>query len=83
MILDAKECIFHFNRAHLGDPTIPMWTLKAKGQTFSVNHVSSTLPWSTKETPNNPHTKGSIKFKNCRISIDNNLNATIEPNKSN
>jgi hypothetical protein len=35
------------------------------------------MPWSTKETSDNPHTKGSIKFKNCKLVIDDDNNATI------
>jgi hypothetical protein len=31
--------IFHFNKAHLQDPNIPMWVLKSKGQTHYVHHV--------------------------------------------
>ena len=67
----AKEAVFHFNKGHLADPSIPMWVLKAKGQTFYVDHVDSHIGFSTKETPDNPHTKGSIKFKNCSIAIAN------------
>lgn len=69
--------MFHFNKGHLADPTIPMWVIKAKGQTFYVNHVDVNCPFSTKETPDNPSTKGSLKFKNCRLEIDDNQNATI------
>lgn len=46
-----------------------MWVLKAKGNTYYVKHVTSTVGWSTKETPNNPHTKGSLKFKNVNVDI--------------
>lgn len=53
-----------------------MWVIKAKGQTFYVDHVESSIGFSTKETPDNSHTKGSIKFKNCLISIESNV-ATI------
>ena len=81
MNIIAKECIFHFNRAHISDPTIPMWVIKAKGETHYVHHVTANCPWSTKETPNNPSTKGSLKFKNCEISIDQDLNAIISSNK--
>jgi hypothetical protein len=35
------------------------------------------MPWSTKETPGNEKTKGSIKFKKCKLSIDSDNNATI------
>lgn len=69
---------FHFNKAHLTDSTIPMWVLKLKGQTYYVSHVSSTAPWSTKETPDNPATKGSLKFKKVVVSIHDG-EAVIEP----
>lgn len=56
--------VFHFNKGHLSDPTIPMWTLKMHGDTYYVDHVTGTnLEFSTKETPDNPTTKGSIQFK--------------------
>jgi hypothetical protein len=50
---------------HLQNPEIPMWVIKHKGQTYYVNHVdvSPGVGFSTKETPDNPHTKGSIKIK--------------------
>lgn len=79
MDIETKEAIFHFNKAHLQDPSIPMWIIKTKGETHYINHVTANCPWSTKETPDNPATKGSIKFKNCRITIDENLEATITP----
>ena len=49
----CKDLVFHFNKGHLADPTIPMWVVKAHGVTFYVNHVTSEMPWSTKETPGN------------------------------
>ena len=54
-----------------------MWVLKAHGVSLYVNHVDATIPWSTKETGMNPHTKGSIKFKKCKLVIDGDNNATI------
>ena len=66
----CKDCVFHFNKKHLEDDTIPMWVLKFKGETFYVNHVDCSVPWSTKETPDNSHTKGSIKVKDCVVTID-------------
>lgn len=47
-----------------------MWVVKAKGESYYVDHVECTLPWSTKETPDNAHTKGSIKVKRCLLTID-------------
>ncbi len=54
-----------------------MWVVKAKGESYYVEHVVCSVPWSTKETPNNSHTKGSIKLKNCLITIDDDNVATI------
>lgn len=69
--------MFHFNKAHLTDQTIPMWVLKFHGETLYVNHVDCTVPWSTKETSDNPHTKGSIKVKNCLLTINDTNEATV------
>ncbi len=73
---DKRESIvFHFNKKHLQDSTIPMWIIKHKGETHYVDHVdvSEGVGFSTKETPDNPHTKGSIKFKG-RLSINDDDN---------
>lgn len=67
----CKELIFHFNKKHLEDNTIPMWILKTKGQTFYAKHVDCQVGWNTKETPTNPSTKGAIKIKNCILTFDN------------
>lgn len=77
------EIIFHFNKMHLQDTTIPMWVIKAKGQTYYVDHLDmdSGIGFSTKETPDNPSTKGSIKFK-AKIQItttDEGIIARIYP----
>lgn len=53
-----------------------MWVVKCRGDTYYVNHVdvSPGVGFSTKETSNNPHTKGSIKFKaNLNIEESNNI----------
>lgn len=50
-----------------------MWVLKVKGQSYYVSHVEvkPTVGFSTKETADNPHTKGSLKFKGtCTIFED-------------
>jgi len=59
----VERIVFHYNKAHNSDATIPQWVIKHKGQTFYVNHVDSKVGFSTKETPENPHTKGSIQFR--------------------
>lgn len=75
-----RNIIFHFNKMHLQDSTIPMWTIKLKGQTYYIHHLDSKIGFSTKENPSSEHTKGSLKFKGT-ISIkeiENKIIATIE-----
>ena len=73
----CKDVVFHFNKKHLEDQTIPMWVLKFHGETLYVNHVDCNIPWSTKETPDNNHTKGSIKVKEVLLQIDDDNCATL------
>lgn len=70
------DIVFHFNKSHIENPAIPTWVLKIKGESYYVNHVDCEAPWSTKETPDNLHTKGSLKFKNVNVLIEDN-NAKI------
>lgn len=67
--------MFHFNKKYLQDPTIPMWVVKHKGETYYINHMT-VLPnvgFSTKETPDNSHTKGSIKLRGkLKVYVDEN-----------
>lgn len=55
--------MFHYNKKHNEDQTIPCWVIKTKGQTFYVNHLDSQVGFSTKETPDSTHTKGALQFK--------------------
>ena len=73
-----EEIVFHFNKKHLMDPTIPMWVIKCRGDTYYVDHVdvSPGVGFSTKETPNNNSTKGAIKFK-ANLTIEENNNIKI------
>jgi hypothetical protein len=52
-----------------------MWVIKHKGHSHYVNHVdmSPGVGFSTKETPDNAHTKGSIKFR-AKLTIEENDN---------
>lgn len=63
---------FHFNKGHLQDPTIPMWVVKAKGKSFYVDHVEANAAWTTRETPE-ASTKGSLRFKNCFLKIEDGI----------
>jgi hypothetical protein len=74
----CRDVVFHFNKKHLEDAAIPMWVIKTSGKTYYVDHVTSTVPWSTKETPNNAHTKGAIKLKKVKLTINDDNEATIE-----
>ena len=60
---DRERIVFHFNKASIGNKDIPMWTIKHKGNTYYVDHVDSEIGFSTKETPDNEHTQGSIMFR--------------------
>ena len=73
----CKDVVFHFNKKSIEDPSLPAWVLKFKGESFYVNHVDCNIPWSTKETPDNAATKGSIKVKHCLITIDDSNSATL------
>ena len=75
--LACDDVVFHFNKKHLEDSEIPMWILKAKGDSYYVDHVNCLKGWSTKETPDSTHTKGSIKIKDCLLLIDDENVATI------
>lgn len=75
----CKDVVFHFNKKHLEDQSIPMWVLKAHGVTFYINHIDANIPFSTKETPDNSHTKGSLKFKDCKLTIRDDNTASLDP----
>lgn len=74
---DCRNVDFHFNKKHIEHDFIPMWALKAKGKTYYVHHVESSAPWTTRETPDHPATKGAIRFKACSVSISADGIATI------
>ncbi len=56
---------FSYNKAHNLDQTIPPWVVKFKGQSYYVNHleISPNVGFSTKETPDNEHTKASLLIR--------------------
>jgi len=59
----ADRIVFHFNKASIGRDDIPPWVVKTRGETYYAWHLESEIGFSTKETPDNPHTKGSIQFR--------------------
>lgn len=58
-----NRVVFHYNKSHNLDQTIPPWVIKAKGKTYYVHHFTTEVGFSTKETPDNPHTKGSLMMR--------------------
>lgn len=77
LVESARNIEFHFNKKHLEIPELPMWVLKAKGETFYVHHVDFNLNISTRENPDHASTKGSIRIKKGNIKIDKDLKAEI------
>ena len=76
--------VFHFNKASINDSSVPPWTIKVKGQTHYVWHLESKIGFSTKETPDSVHTKGSIQFRGqleLRV-VDDKLLAFITESES-
>lgn len=61
----ATDVVFHYNKAHNTNTLIPPWVVKCKGNSFYVHHMTicPKVGFSTKETPDNPHTKAALKVK--------------------
>jgi hypothetical protein len=74
----VERIVFHFNKKHNEDNTIPQWVIKCKGQTYYCHHLESTVGFSTKETPDNSHTKGSLQFRGkLEIKVENGIITAI------
>lgn len=58
-----------------------MWVAKVKGVTYYCESLHSDVGFSTKNTPGNEHTKGSLKFKNVDFSITSHGDAYITKEK--
>lgn len=68
---------FHYNKASNDFADIPMWVVKAKGQTFYVDNVSANAPWSTHNRPQHS-TRGMMRFKKCNLFLTEENEAIIE-----
>lgn len=77
---DRARVVFHYNRQHNTDRTIPAWVVKHKGKSYYVNHLESDVGFNTKETPTSPHTRGSLQFKGILeiINVDGIITAKIK-----
>lgn len=58
-----NRIVFHYNKAHNADASIPPWVVKHRGQTYYVHHFTSEVGFSTKETPDSEHTKASLLLR--------------------
>lgn len=62
---ERTTIIFHYNKKHNEDTSIPPWIIKCKGITYYIHHMNI-LPgigFSTNETPDNEKTKATLKIK--------------------
>ena len=76
-IENCKTIDFHFNKGSNEFKQLPMWIVKTKGKSFYVNHVTSSTPWSTRETPEGS-TRGMLRFKNSHLNITKDGEAIIQ-----
>ena len=77
-ICKSSRIVFHFNKKHNEDQSIPAWVVKCKGETHYVDHLDSRVGFTTKETPDNSHTKGSLQFKgSLKIIKENNMTTAL------
>jgi hypothetical protein len=67
MFLNDKPSpiVFHYNKKHNEDTSVPPWIIKFKGTTYYISHfdIEPGVGFSSKESPDNEHTKGAIKIK--------------------
>jgi hypothetical protein len=70
--VESKNIDFHFNKKSVEFDFIPMWVVKARGKSYYCHSVVSNIGFSTRETPDHPSTKGSIRFKKGTLRIDEN-----------
>lgn len=69
---EKDRIVFHYNKQHNIDTSIPPWVIKHKGQTYYVHHLDSKVGFSTKETPENEHTKASLMFRGILSIVEEN-----------
>lgn len=75
--VEGKNIDFHFNKKSMEFDFVPMWVVKARGKTYYVHHMECQAGFTTRETPDHPSTKGSLRVKRGTLSIDAQGSATI------
>ena len=76
-IESTRNIDFHFNKKSLEFDFVPTWVVKAQGKTFYVHHVDCQTGFTTRETPDHPSTKGSIRVRRGSLNLDAEGNAVI------
>lgn len=74
----TNRVVFHYNKQHNLDSSVPPWVIKHKGQSYYVNHleIAPNIGFSTKETPDSEHTKASLLIRG-KLTITNEDNQII------
>lgn len=75
--LEAPSIDFFFNKGSIEFPFLPAWVIKCKGKSFYVNHVDFDCVGTTRETPEHPSTKGSMRFRQCSLELKADGTASI------
>lgn len=75
--IEGKNIDFHFNKKSMEFDFIPTWVVKARGKTFYVHHMDCQTGFTTRETPDHPSTKGSLRVKRGTLRISAEGLATI------
>lgn len=75
--VETRNIDFHFNKKSMEFDFIPMWVVKARGKSYYCNSVVSNIGFSTRENPEHPSTKGSLRIKRGTLKIDADGNAEI------
>lgn len=75
--VESKNIDFHFNKKSMEFDFVPMWVVKARGKTYYVSHMDCQTGFTTRETPEHPSTKGSLRVKRGTLRIDAEGNAVI------
>jgi hypothetical protein len=60
---------FHFNKGSIEFPFLPAWIIKCKGKSYYLHHVDFDCAGTTRETPEHPSTKGSMRFRQCSLEL--------------
>lgn len=81
--IDLGRCAvvdMHYNKGSGEFPNIlPMWTLKAKGRQLFLHHIDvGAVPFSTRELPDG-QTRGMLRFRHVRLTVDADGVGRIEP----